>query len=361
MNVQIKEIYAVLSTFEIAGISSVKPFGSGHINNTFLVKTISTQSYILQSINPDIFTNVPMLMDNMMRVTDHIQSKIDTDKDDHFQTLSIIKTIDGQAFVKDARGIYWRLMTFIPNTKTYDKVSTVKQAFESGKAFGHFQHCLDDLPGEPLFETIPDFHNIHIRLEAFNKAIYENKSGRLKEASEEIKFIQSLQDQMTLLIPINELPLRVTHNDTKINNVLFNQTDNAMCVIDLDTVMPGLIHYDFSDGVRTAANAGDEDESDLNKVYLDLKLFEAFSRGFIQQVGSKLAPLEKETLAASAKFLPYCLAMRFLTDYLNGDVYFKVAYSEHNLVRFRAQLKLFKSMVEQECEMKEVVEKLCRP
>ncbi len=334
---------------------SGEPYGSGHINQTYWIKTLPPEgrSYILQKINHKIFKNIPELMKNISRVTEHLRAKImEQGGNPDRESLTVMKTCrQGLNYYQDPEGNYWRLYIFIENTRSYDLVKTARQAFEGGKAFGRFQNFLDDLPGGPLFEIIPNFHNIDSRFEFFKAAVQADTHSRVKQLGPEIDFVEKFYPDMRSVLELGQqgkIPRRVTHNDTKFNNVLLDQNDQGLCVIDLDTVMPGYIHYDFSDSIRTVTNTAAEDEKDLSKIDMNLELFEAYATGFLGQVGSKLNSAEWASLGQSAKLLPFMIGLRFLTDYLQGDIYFKTHFSEHNLQRARAQFQLTRQIVHHE-------------
>jgi hypothetical protein len=352
----------VFTRFDIPGtFAGAEPYGSGHINDTLLVTTAEADQpdYIFQRVNHRIFKDVPGLMENIARVTEHVRFKLlaegaNADR----ETLTLIKTRDGAWFDKTVEGDFWRAYLFIDKTVSYDIVKSPELANEGGKAFGRFQYFLDDLPGGPLNETIVDFHNIASRLQLFHDALDKDVKGRAKDITEELAFIEKNADVMHKVLRLGEsgaIPVRVTHNDTKFNNVLFNEHEKALSVVDLDTVMPGYIHYDFADTIRTATNTGEEDEKDVSKVSMDIKLFEAFARGFLTKVGSRLNQAEIDSLAESAQLLPYMIGIRFITDYLDGDNYFKIHHEHHNLQRARAQFALAKSIMSQMDAMKAIV------
>jgi hypothetical protein len=270
------------------------------------------------------------------------------------KVLEMLRTSEGLSYFRDENGAYWRMFKFFPETKTFDRVSSAKIAFEAGSAFGNFQRLLQDFNPGSLAETLPHFHDIYYRLELFELAVRNNPVKRVSEISDEIDFIRSRTGRMKSIIDLGnegKIPVRITHNDTKINNVLFDEQDKAVCVIDLDTVMPGYIHYDFGDAIRTGAASADEDERDATKMFVDLKLFEAYAHGFLNQVHRMLNKTEKETLAFAPQLMTFIIGLRFLTDYINGDIYFKTKSSDHNLIRWKAQKKLLSSMEEHEEEM----------
>ncbi|NCX93652.1 MAG: aminoglycoside phosphotransferase family protein [Gammaproteobacteria bacterium] len=342
---------------------SAAPYGSGHINDTYLIQTQTHQpDYILQRVNHKIFKNVPALMENIVRVTEHLRRKLTADgRNPDRETLTVIPAQDGKPFVQDEQGNYWRLYIFIDHTRSYDIVKTEAQASEGGKAFGRFQRYLDDLSGPPLHETIANFHNIYWRLENFTKALKADVADRVKNCVEEIEFVGDHEKSMGLVMQLGtarKIPLRVTHNDTKFNNVLLDESDHGLCVIDLDTVMPGYIHYDYSDAIRTGTNTAAEDEKDLSKVSMNMKLYRSFTEGFLGEVGPKLNEAEWESLGAATKLLPFTIGLRFLTDYLDGDTYFKTHFPEHNLQRARAQFQLVRSIMSQEKDIEKIIKSI---
>lgn len=362
MKYNLKEIF---SNFKADGsFESGKPYGSGHINDTFLIVTKEGDAtdYILQRINHLIFKNVPNLQDNILRVTTHLKNKLKEipGSNPDRETLTLIPSLENLPFYKDLEGNYWRLYIFIKN-RSYDRVENPSQAFEGGKTFGRFQYLLSDLKGEPLFDTIPDFHNMQKRLDTFFDTVKNDPENRAKLSATEIKFVEDRAVEMNAIQRLGEegeIPLRITHNDTKFNNVLLDEHDKGLCVIDLDTVMPGYIHYDFGDSIRTSTNTGNEDEKDLSKVEMDLQLFEAYSKGFLGETKSFLTENELDYLAFSGKMMTFIIGLRFLTDYIDGDNYFKIHHEHHNLQRARAQFKLVSSMEEQFNQMKEIIKQI---
>lgn len=347
-------------------VVEVIPFGGGLINATFLVKTKlqneEERKYILQRINHYIFKEVEKLMDNYCRICDYLKDIVTKNNGDVTrETITVVKAKDGRSFVQDSEGNYWRTIKFIPDTITYETISCEEDFYKAGKAFGNFQNMLVNYNAELLYESIPNFHNTKERLKTFIKAVEENKSERKDNVMDEINFILNRKDQASLLVDMlekGELPLRVTHNDTKISNVLLDKyTKEGICVIDLDTIMPGLSLYDFGDAIRSGATFAREDEEDLNKVFVDLGLFEAFTKGFIQGVQNGLTAKEIEFLPMGAKVITLEQGMRFLTDYLDGDLYYKTSYAEHNLVRTRTQLKLVKDLEDKWEEVNNIVKR----
>ncbi len=337
----------------------VTSYGNGHINDTFLCDC--DPKYILQRINKDVFKNPPQVMENIAAVTEHLVKKIaQSGGDPNKETLQIVKTIDGESYYKSADGEYFRMYVFVDDTATKETAETPNDLYQAAKAFGKFQNMLSDFPAETLHETIPDFHNTKKRIETFKEIVSADKFDRLKNVEDEVNYALSLVDEMGIVVDLLEsgkLPLRVTHNDTKLNNVLFDtKTDTAQCVIDLDTVMPGSLLYDYGDALRFGASSGTEDEKDLSKIYFDLEKFKAFTEGFLEELAPSITEKEVELLAFSAKLLTYECGIRFLGDYLNGDVYFRIHYDGHNLDRARTQLKLVKDMSEKMEQMNKIVQ-----
>jgi hypothetical protein len=338
------------------------PYGSGHIHDTFKIITAGTgtNDYILQRINDRIFTNVPGLQKNIELVTTHLRRKLAEipGSDPERECLTLIPTRNGKAWYTDEEGKHWRLYIFIRNHNTYDIVDSDDKAYEGGKAIGRFLGMLADLPGELLSETIPFFHNIEKRLIRLEAAVKADVAGRVDSAAPEIEKILSRAEEMKVILRLGaegKIPLRVTHNDTKFNNVLLDENDKALCVIDLDTVMPGYVHYDFGDAIRTAANSAAEDEADLSLVKINTSFFEAWTKGFLEETREILTPTEKQWLAFAPRLITYTIATRFLTDYLEKDVYFKIKHPGHNLQRAKAQIKLVESMEACYGEMEDIV------
>jgi hypothetical protein len=338
-------------------------YGNGHINDTFQILTRETSApdYILQRINGQIFKNPKGLLENIERVTNHIRTKLPEGMNREMRVLTLTPTKDGKVYFIDEEGNFWRLYLFIGPNHSYDLVPNADVAYQGGLAFGRFQRYLSDLPGSELHETIPDFHNMVKRLKTFYEAVKEDKAGRVSQSTKEIEFVRSRKEVMSTIFNMGEqglLPLRVTHNDTKFNNVLLDTNDQQLCVIDLDTVMPGYIHYDFGDTIRTATNRGEEDEQDLSKVYCDREILTGFARGFLKETASILTKTEMETLYLAGKTMTFLIGLRFLTDHIQGDTYFKIHRENHNLHRCRAQFKLVESLEEQEDSLKEIIESL---
>lgn len=326
------------------------PFGSGHINDTFLVKGREGElpSYLLQKINHYVFKDIDVLMNNMVCVTDHLKKKIAQEGGDPSkEVLTLIPCNNGKYYYKDAAGNYWRMTIFLEDTFSYDVLTTTQQAYQGGVAFGKFQSILSDLDPAYLGDVIPDFLNIEKRLRDFNNAIKENKAGRLEKVVNEVEYLDSWSAAMTDILKLGKagiLPLRITHNDTKYNNILLDRDNNIQCVIDLDTVMPGYVAYDFGDAIRTIINTAAEDEANLNAIQLNIPLFTEFTKGYLSQTYDFLTEAELRSLIMGVMLLPYMQSIRFLTDYLEGDVYYKIHSPEHNLQRTHAQMQLFKML-----------------
>lgn len=349
INAKIKEVF---SGFNAGGeFLSAEKFGSGHINDSFHVKTTSglSSGYLLQRINHKVFRNIPALMNNILEVTKYLSAKIESGKEQAvgFMTMELVPAGDGKWYYCDQEGNCWRMYYHIPGSFSYDKVENPSMAYEGGRAFGRFQQLTAGFEISKLSETIPLFHNIDMRLEAFNKVIKNDPVNRAGEVKNEIDFIRQRAGEMRIILLLGEsgkIPLRVTHNDTKFNNILFDKEGKGICIVDLDTVMPGYSLYDFGDAIRTGANAAAEDEKNLERVGIDLGLFGAYTRGYLEMTQNLLNSTEKEYLAFSAKFMTYIIGLRFLTDFIDGDHYFRIRFPEHNLRRARVQFRLLESM-----------------
>lgn len=359
----------VLDQFSFKGkLVSCELFGSGHINTTFLAVYVDNGTewkYVVQKVNTNVFKDIDHLMENVFSVTSYLRREIKKyGGDENRETLHFIKTKSRDKYYKTTQGDFYRAYVFVSDSVSYDSVDTPELFAQSGVAFGRFQRLLSDFPADTLYETIPNFHNTQYRYEnEFLPAVENDAAGRVIECPEEIEFVNSRKDycaRLVNLIKDSKLPIRVTHNDTKLNNVMFDAfSTKAVCVIDLDTVMPGLALYDFGDSIRFGANTADEDEKDLDKVSVDLDYFKAYAQGFLSEAGESLTQCEKDNLAFSAILMTFECGMRFLTDYLNGDKYFKIAYPEHNLVRARNQFTLVADMEKHLDEMENIISSLC--
>ncbi|MEG0013765.1 MAG: aminoglycoside phosphotransferase family protein [Cellulosilyticaceae bacterium] len=363
-NINFDELKNIAQQFNFDGdITSVDPWGNGHINDTFVIKIITNNmpgKYILQKINKNVFTNPAEVMENIEKITAHLKTKIAAYGGDvNRETLNIIPTKENANYAIDSQGDYWRVFAFIDHAISYEIISNPNDFYNSAKAFGKFQKLLADFPADTLHETIPNFHHTISRYETFLEAVKNDKMGRAKDVQSDIQFvIDRKQDTETLLhmLEAGELPLRVTHNDTKINNVMVDEsTGEGICVIDLDTVMPGLSLYDFGDSIRSGATSGLEDEPDLSKIWMELPLFEIYTKGFMESVGDALTENEVLMLPMGAKVMTFECGIRFLTDHLNGDTYFKIHREGHNLDRARTQFKLVSDMEAKWSEMMGIV------
>lgn len=332
-------------------VDRIAPHGNGHINDTFLVTCLdggATARYILQNINRRVFRDPEAVMRNIERVTAHLTEQTVDDPDRERCALRLIPARDGRNWHVDAAGETWRAYPHIERAHSCDAASSTAEAYQAAFAFGRFQQQLASLPAPPLIETIPNFHHTPTRFAALEQAIAADTANRAALAKAEIEFALAHKSIASVLLDAN-LPVRTTHNDTKINNVLLDdETGKAVCVIDLDTVMPGLALYDFGDMVRTTTSFAAEDEQDLSKVGLQFPLFEALVRGYLESAGGFLTPAEKQFLTFSGKLITFETGTRFLTDYLNGDTYFKVHREGHNLDRCRTQFRLIESIEAQE-------------
>lgn len=352
------DLQEVLKAFNLE--KKIIPYGNGHINDTYCS---DPTKYIIQRINTDVFKNPDELMENIENVTAFIKKKIIANGGDPLrETLTVVKTTDGKSYYKYDDENAYRVYRFIGDTKTVENDKTLDDLYNAGIGFGKFQEMLSDFPVEKLYETIKDFHNTPKRVEALKKAISDDIAGRASSVQPEIEFALKNAEFATTVVDgmaSGEIPARVTHNDTKINNILFdNATGKAIAVIDLDTVMPGSMLYDFGDALRMGGSTAAEDEANLETVHFDKECFEYFTKGYLQETKDVLTPMEIELLPFSVKLLTYECGIRFLTDYLNGDTYFKIHREHHNLDRARNQFKLVWELNEMENELKAIVKSL---
>jgi thiamine kinase-like enzyme len=351
-------------TFE-GDFSSAISYGTGHINDTYIASfddSGSTRRFILQRINHHIFLNPEGMMKNIEAVTAHLGRKIEiAGGDPQRESLTLIPTIDGNSFLLTEQGDYWRGYLFINNARTYEIVENLDHVYSAGQAFGNFQSLLSDYPSEKLIETIPNFHHTGKRYQAFVEAVEKDERKRVNSCESDIDFVYQRGNDTSALVDMltqGELPERITHNDTKFNNVMIdNESGEGVCVIDLDTVMPGLSLYDFGDAIRSLANSAAEDEPDLTKVNFDLDIYDRYTRGYLDAVGNLLTEAEIENMPFSAILMTLECGMRFLTDHLQGDTYFKINRENHNLDRCRTQFKMVADMEEQFDEMVRIVDK----
>ncbi len=361
------DLKSIVKHFCIYGeLTEIRPLPRGHINDTYVLTTKKNKQivrFILQRINHAVFKDPPSVMTNIVRVTEHIVSRMQRiDPDLASRQLTVIGTVDNTCFYEDDECNFWRIYNFIEDAVSYDTIDSAELAYEAARMFGWFQNMLVDLPGTTLHESICDFHNTPKRFKTFQRVLKEDACNRVKDAKPEIDFVfchASICDILLNLVAKGEIPIRITHNDTKVNNVMLDKkTNKGVCVIDLDTVMPGLSIYDFGDMIRTGTTFADEDERDLSKVTMNLPMFEAFVRGFAEQSSHFLTTSEKEHLAFAAKLITFEQLIRFLSDYLAGDIYYKVQRHDHNLDRSRTQMKLVQSIIAQEETMNKVIEKV---
>lgn len=357
----------ICKKFYIKGkLESFEAIKTGHINDTLCVKFRrddgSERLYTLQSINTYVFKRPEIVMNNIMAVTEYLRNQYHEEGlHASRRVLHFYKTVEGENFYRDEEGRCWRMYSFVDKASTYNNVSDPELLYNAGKAFGEFQKRLSEFPMDKLEDTIPDFHNTPSRYGQLKEAIEKDPVGRAAEVRSEIDFFMERENIAGVLYNLQKegkLPLRVTHNDTKYNNVLIDDdTHEAICIIDLDTVMPGLSVHDFGDAIRFATASAAEDEKDLSKVYMNIDSFDAFARGFIGTAKGFFTQTEIDNMVTGAKLMTLECAVRFLTDYINGDVYFKTAYPEHNLDRARTQIKLVSDMEKKESEMEAIIKK----
>ena len=354
------ELLTIIGQFpEIKDVESIEPLNSGWINKTYRVKTSSeaTPDYILQRINHQIFTDIELLQRNIEAATAHIRKKLEAngETDINRKVLRFLPTPDGKTYYYDGES-YWRVSEFITGSQTLEAV-TPESSYLAGLNFGEFQAMLADIP-EELGEIIPNFHNMEFRLQQLREAVADNKAGRLAEVQELVDAIEADADKMCqaeVLFREGKLPKHICHCDTKVSNMLFDEEGKVLCVIDLDTIMPSFIFSDFGDFLRTAANTGKEDEPTLENVRFNMEIFKPFTKGYLESARSFLTPIEIEMLPFAAQLFPYMQAVRFLADYINGDTYYHIQFANHNLVRTKAQYKLYQEACKAEPAMKEYI------
>ena len=352
--------FEILQHFRTKGtISDIIPLGNGLINDTFRVNTAEpgTPDYVLQRINHAIFTDVDLLQHNIEAVTRHLRKKLEAEgaEDIERRVLRFLETDSGKTYYYDGDS-YWRLSVYIPDTQTVDAI-TPESSYDCGRAFGRFEAQLTDLQ-EPLGETIPDFHNMELRISQLRQAVSRDVAGRVAEVRQELELIDAYAEEMCLAERLHReglLPKRICHCDTKVNNMLFDRDGRVLCVIDLDTVMPAFVFSDYGDFLRTAANTVVEDSPEPDSIDFRWDIFESFTRGYLASAGSFLTPIEHEHLPYAVALFPMMQAVRFLADYLNGDTYYKIKYPEHNLVRTRNQLRYFQQVQAQRQEMARLI------
>lgn len=366
MNTCVEQKMEAANAFAVKGTpKSCEPYGSGHINNTFLLicqEDGQEYSYILQQMNQEVFKDIEGLMRNVKGVTSFLRRRIiENHGDPDRETLNLIPTKDGKDYYRDSLGYCWRAYLFITGATCYNLVEKPEDFYQSGKAFGRFQCLLADFPADQLTETIPNFHNTPVRFVTFTEAVEKDVAHRACQVQKEIQFIREREKEMGLAYSLQRegrLPLRVSHNDTKLNNIMIDDaTGQALCIIDLDTIMPGFSIFDYGDSIRFGANTAQEDEQDLSKVSLSLPLFEVYTKGFLEGSAGRLTETEISMLPYGAKMMTLECGMRFLTDYLQGDTYFHISREGHNLDRCRTQLALVADIEKKWADMEAIVEK----
>lgn len=326
-----------------------KELASGHINDTYLVETSQKPFFVLQRINHGVFKDVPGLIRNKVKVSNHIQQKMTHLSEEELKrsVITFAKTNEGSECYKDSEGNFWNMMYYIDNSVTHETVTDNEVAYEGGKLFGAFLNLTSDFDAKELIDVIPRFHDMSFRYGQFDQSMKVASEERLVRAKEYIDIVADLREEMHILQNLKEsgeIKLRVTHNDTKISNALFDKNNKGLCVIDTDTVMSGIVHYDFGDAIRTICNTAAEDEKDLNLVEFNTSYYKAYAKGFLEEMGTDLSPIELKYLPLGAKSMIFIMALRFLTDFLNGDVYYKIKYPDHNIDRAKNQFKLLKSL-----------------
>ena len=347
---QAEKLKSIFEQFKHKGMfESFQELASGHINDTYLIKTIKKPYYVLQRINHGVFKDVPGLIENKVAVSHHIRQKLQrfTKKKQKRRVLTFVKTNAGKSYYKDQESNYWNLMYFIDDSTTFETVTSEEIAYEGGRLIGQFLTLTSDFDASKLVEVIPKFHDMSFRYEQFDDALKNAPADRLERAKEQIQLVKDLKPEMHIIQGLKEsgaIKIRVTHNDTKISNILFSKKNKGLCVIDTDTVMPGIVHYDFGDAIRTICNTAAEDETNLDLVEFKAEYYKAYSEGFLKKMGPYLSPTEIKFLPLAAKTMIFIMALRFLTDYLNGNIYYKTNYPEHSLDRSKNQFKLIESL-----------------
>lgn len=360
------DINKIVQQFATSGtIGEINSHAGGHINDSYRLDNLEPgqPKYLLQRVNHNVFKDVELLMRNTVLVTDHVAAKVEKDYpgERERRTLSIIPALDGKSYFKDPEGNFWRVLLFIEDHLVFESTTDPAIAYEGALKFGEFSKMLDDLPVKGIGTIIPDFHNMKWRLTQLEESIKKDAAGRLKIVKKEIDYVESRSKMMLTIHELGEkgaIPLRVTHNDTKISNVLFDKDRKGLCVIDLDTIQPGYVTSDFGDGIRTLTNTGEEDDENLDRVTMDIDLYEAFASGFLDSTRDILSDTEKDALLYAGLLFPYMQAVRFLIDYLDGDTYYKTKHKEHNLVRTRAQIKLAQDGEAKMDKLKEIIKGL---
>jgi len=347
----IDQLKIVFSQFDDSTeIISYSELASGHINDTYLIATSNKKNFVLQRINHGVFKDVPGLINNKVAISKHIQGKLShlPENERERKVLTFVTTKDGAPYFYGKNGGYWNLMVYITNSITYETVKNEEIAYEGGKLIGNFLNLTSDFDASQLIEVIPKFHDMSFRFSQFEDSLKIASNERLAQAKKYIDLVWSLKNEMHIIQNLKEsgeIKVRVTHNDTKISNVLFDTNNKGLCVIDTDTVMPGVVHYDFGDAIRTICNTAAEDEKNLALVNFNIDYYKAYVKGFLKEMNASLSPIELKYLPLGAKTMIFIMALRFLTDFLNNDIYYKTKYSDHNLDRAKNQFKLIESLV----------------
>jgi len=358
-----EKLLQIVNHFCIEGkIKIVRPLGEGLINDTYFVETEGDYpQYILQRKNGNIFKDIPAMMENIYKVTSHLKKKMIASGGDPLrEAMTLIVTKDGNLYYLDEDAEYWTMSLFIEDTITHQYASSLELAYQGGKGIGKFQAMLADMK-EPLADILPGFHNIRFRFKQWDEAVSNDRAGRVKDLAVEIDWIEKYRQEMLSFrekVEDGIIPVRVTHNDTKISNILFDQSDEILCVIDLDTVLNSTCLNDYGDAIRSYANAGLEDDRDIDNVYMKMDVFESYTRGYLSEAKTFLSQSEIKNLAFSAKYITYEQVLRFLMDYIDGDIYYRINYDNHNLVRAHAQYKLLKSIEEHTGKMNAFIHRI---
>ena len=355
------ELKKIAEHFQIDGeIASIRPLGEGFINDTYILKTVGEDSpnYLFQRKNKTIFKDVPSMMENIQKITTHLKAKIVANGGDPLrEAMTLTKTHDGALYELDKEGEFWTMCLFIEDSISYDSADTPELAYAGGKGIGKFQRMTSDFEGQ-LVDILPGFHNIRFRFGQWDDVLSKDPVNRKSALKKEISWIEDRREEMLQFWSLVEegiIPTRVTHNDTKINNILFDKQGDVLCMIDLDTVLSSTALNDYGDAMRSYTNTGQEDDTDLDNVSMDLGIFTAYTKGYLEEAKSFLVQSELDYLAFSAKYITYEQVLRFLMDYIAGDTYYKIKYPDHNLIRTRAQYKLLQSMETQFEDMQKTV------
>ena len=350
----------IVLNFDIdLNLKNICSLGSGHINDSYLVRFEDNTKFVLQRINHEVFANVDELMSNYVEICNYFNENRKLKPSSQYK-IQVVPS-NGNYWYLDANNQYWRMISYIEGSKSYDLIPSVDYVLNAGKGYGQFMCSLNSFPANKLNTTIQDFHNLKVRLLQLNNAIKINYKDRINSVGTELDLILKYKREalaMQEVIELGDLPVRVTHNDTKLNNILFNQLGEADCVIDLDTIMPGCLLYDFGDAIRTSANTALEDEKNLDVVGFNLEYFKAFTKGFLSEMRNEITNKELDLLISSISYMPLIMAVRFLSDYLNGDLYYKTEYADHNLTRAKVQLRFLEKIEAQKSQLVSFVDEL---